>query len=59
MADKHPVQNPSGSHARRPPLAHDLTHLAQVGEVLARRYRDDVGPYRRFMPALDRIAEAE
>jgi uncharacterized damage-inducible protein DinB len=40
-------------------VAHDLTHLAQVGEVLARRYRDDVGPYRRYMPALDGVAEAE
>jgi hypothetical protein len=26
--------------------AHDLTHVAQVAEVLARRYRDDVGRYR-------------
>jgi uncharacterized damage-inducible protein DinB len=40
-------------------LAHDLTHLGQVGEVLARRHREDVGPYRAFMPALDRVAEAE
>jgi hypothetical protein len=40
-------------------VAHDLTHLSQVGEVLARRYRDDVGPYRAYLPALDRVAEAE
>jgi DinB superfamily len=40
-------------------VAHDLTHLAQVGEVLARRYRADVGPWRAYMPALDRVAEAE
>lgn len=40
-------------------VAHDLTHLAQVGEVLARRYREDVGPWRAYMPALDRVAEAE
>jgi uncharacterized damage-inducible protein DinB len=40
-------------------VAHDLTHLAQVGEALARCYRDDVGPFRTFMPALDRVAEAE
>ena len=40
-------------------VAHDLTHLAQIGEVLARRYRDDVGPYRAYLPALDRTAEAE
>ena len=30
-----------------------------VGEVLARRYRSDVGPYRAYLPALDRVAEAE
>lgn len=40
-------------------VAHDLTHVAQVGEALARNYRDDVGPYRTFMPALDRVTEAE
>ena len=40
-------------------VAHDLTHLAQVAEVLARRYRDDVGPWRAYLPALDRVAEAE
>ncbi|GAA3261031.1 hypothetical protein GCM10010532_112820 [Dactylosporangium siamense] len=36
-------------------VAHDLTHLAQIGEV-AGRYREEVGPYRRYMPALDRFA---
>ena len=40
-------------------VAHDLTHLSQIGEVLARRYREDVGPYRAYLPALDRVAEAE
>lgn len=40
-------------------VAHDLTHLAQVGEVLARHYRDDVGPWRAYLPALDRVAAAE
>ncbi|NUO57364.1 MAG: DinB family protein [Hamadaea sp.] len=40
-------------------VAHDLTHLGQMAEVLARRHRLDVGPYRRYLPALDRVAEAE
>jgi len=40
-------------------VAHDLTHVAQIGEVLARGYRDDVGPWRVYMPALDRVAAAE
>jgi len=40
-------------------VTHDLTHLAQVSEVLARRYRDDVGPWRVYLPALDRVADAE
>lgn len=40
-------------------VAHDFTHLAQVGEVLARRHRDDVGPWRAYLPALDRVADAE
>jgi len=40
-------------------VVHDLTHLAQIGEVLARSYRLDVGPYRSYLPVLDRVAEAE
>lgn len=40
-------------------VAHDLTHLAQIGEVLARHYRDAVGPYRAYLPAMDRVAAAE
>lgn len=40
-------------------VAHDLTHLGQIGEVLARQYRDDVGPWRAYLPALDRTADAE
>jgi hypothetical protein len=40
-------------------VAHDLTHLGQIGEVLARQYRDAVGPWRAYLPALDRVAEAE
>lgn len=30
-------------------LAHDLTHVTQVARVMARRYADDVGPWRAFL----------
>jgi len=40
-------------------VSHDLTHVGQISDVLARRYRDDVGPMRVFMPRLDEIAAAE
>ncbi|HEY8729924.1 MAG TPA: DinB family protein [Acidothermaceae bacterium] len=40
-------------------VAHDLTHLAQIGEVLARAYIADVGPWRQYLPALDRVASSE
>lgn len=33
--------------------AHDLTHLAQVARTMARRYREAVGPWRAYLPALD------
>ncbi|HVX89108.1 MAG TPA: DinB family protein [Gemmatimonadales bacterium] len=33
---------------------HDLSHLAQVARVMAKRYRDDVGPWREYLPVLDR-----
>jgi DinB family protein len=37
--------------------AHDLAHIGQVADSMARRYREDVGPWRRFLPVLDRPEE--
>lgn len=35
-------------------VAHDLGHLAQTARVMAKRYRAAVGPWRSFLPVLDR-----
>lgn len=35
-------------------VAHDLGHLAQTARVMAKRYREDVGPWRAYLPILDR-----
>lgn len=35
-------------------VAHDLGHLAQIARVMAKRYRDAVGPWRPYLPVLDR-----
>ena len=35
-------------------VVHDLGHLAQTSRVMAKRYRDDVGPWREYLPILDR-----
>lgn len=35
-------------------VAHDLGHIAQTARVMARRQRDEVGPWRAFLPVLDR-----
>jgi hypothetical protein len=35
-------------------VAHDLGHLAQISRVMAKRYRDAVGPWRAYLPILDR-----
>jgi len=35
-------------------VAHDLGHIAQTSRVMAKRYRDDVGPWRAYLPVLDR-----
>ena len=35
-------------------VAHDLGHLAQIARVMARQYRDAVGPWRAYLPILDR-----
>jgi hypothetical protein len=33
---------------------HDLSHVAQAAERLARRWRDEIGPWRAYLPVVDR-----
>lgn len=35
-------------------VAHDLGHVAQVARVMAKQYRAAVGPWRAYLPILDR-----
>lgn len=35
-------------------VAHDLSHVAQIARVMAKGYRDQVGPWREYLPILDR-----
>lgn len=35
-------------------VAHDLGHVAQTARVMAKRYRAAVGPWRAYLPILDR-----
>jgi hypothetical protein len=35
-------------------VAHDLGHLAQTARVMATQYREAVGPWREYLPVLDR-----
>jgi hypothetical protein len=35
-------------------VAHDLGHVAQIARVMAKRYREDVGPWRQYLPIMDR-----
>jgi hypothetical protein len=35
-------------------VAHDLGHIAQVTRVMAKQYRNAVGPWRMYLPVLDR-----
>lgn len=40
-------------------VAHDLGHIAQIVRVMAKQYRDNVGPWVEFLPVLtDRPAPA-
>lgn len=34
--------------------AHDLGHLAQIARVVSKQYREAVGPWRAYLPILDR-----
>lgn len=35
-------------------VAHDLGHIAQTTRVMAKQYRDAVGPWRAYLPIMDR-----
>lgn len=35
-------------------VAHDLGHVAQVARVMAKQYREAVGPWRAYLPVLER-----
>ena len=35
-------------------VAHDLSHLAQTARVMAKRHREAVGPWREYLPIMDR-----
>jgi hypothetical protein len=38
-------------------VVHDLGHVAQITRVMAKQYREAVGPWVPFMPVLmDRVA---
>jgi hypothetical protein len=33
-------------------VVHDLGHLGQIARVMAKQYRDEVGPWRAYLPVL-------
>jgi hypothetical protein len=35
-------------------VVHDLGHVAQIARAMARRYADEVGPWRAYLPVLTR-----
>jgi len=35
-------------------VAHDLGHLAQTARVMAKQYREEVGPWRAYLTVMDR-----
>ena len=35
-------------------VAHDLNHLHQMSRVMAKQYRDAVGPWRKYLSVMDR-----
>lgn len=35
-------------------VVHDLGHIAQITRVMAKQYRDAVGPWRAYLPVLSR-----
>lgn len=35
-------------------VGHDLGHIAQIARVMAKQYRDAIGPWRAYLPIMDR-----
>lgn len=35
-------------------VAHDLAHVAQAARVMAKQYREAIGPWREYLPIMDR-----
>jgi len=35
-------------------VAHDLGHIQQISRVMAKQYREAVGPWRAYLPVMDR-----
>ena len=35
-------------------VAHDLGHIVQISRVMARQYRDAIGPWRAYLSVMDR-----
>ena len=35
-------------------VAHDLGHVAQAARVMAKQYREAIGPWRGYLPVMDR-----
>jgi uncharacterized damage-inducible protein DinB len=35
-------------------VAHDLGHIAQVARVMAKQYGETIGPWREYLPIMDR-----
>jgi hypothetical protein len=35
-------------------VAHDLAHLGQISRVMAKQYKDAVGPWRRYLREMER-----
>ena len=36
-------------------VAHDLGHIAQIARVMAKQYRDAIGPWRAYLPIVEPI----
>lgn len=55
LEGEHPTLGPvTMRHLLATWVAHDLGHIGQTVRVMAKRYRTEVGPWRQFLPIMDR-----
>ncbi len=54
LEGEHPELGPVTLQLLATWVAHDVSHIGQIARVMAKQYRDAVGPWRQYLPVMER-----